>query len=391
MRIYAYCLAAVAVAAVSVPVLSRRAGPEVSAPAVVHAAAEDPVPPAPACLFPSVTAASPEETVWELFTAANCPWKAGNGTTLSVWESWPTQEEVYSSGVLKTSRNASASRFHGSFQQRALSAKQVSATGLTGPNIGCRAAAAPPHRTICEEVRLNPAAAAYVTSNGLTTHSGQATFVQKGKTFGFPPDAVEVKADWLPGCSDPKLHVETVEGKSYCLLAMHINSKLVPTWVWGTWEAKSETGTPNRCVTLGCSDAFGSLPATIPPGPEAKVVRLVARQTDSLKALETSRGLKPEWSHYALDGAQTSFGTVGQPVLLGNSITEEEIGNLSLTSSSCMTCHAYSAVNASGLDSIATLGAPVGPPAKLPAGYVPRDFVWSFLTAPAVSAPTAKK
>jgi hypothetical protein len=358
-------------------------------PAVVYAA----VPPA-ACQFPTKPAATPEETAWQMFTAANCPWQQGNGAMQAVWESWPTQEDVFTSGAqvqapsgahaLAAVRSAGPPRFHTSFLQRALAKKTVSAHALVGGlNTGCGPATAPPHRVLCEEVRLNPSAAAYVTSNSLTTHAGQGTFVAAGKTVDFPSTAVEVKADWLPNCKNPRLHVETIGNTSYCLIAMHIISKVVPQWEWGTWEAKDDAATPNRCVSIGCQDSFGSSPEVIPAGPKANILRDRAVQTAALQQLEQNGGLTAEWANYSLNSAQDSFVTAaGTPIMSGNSITEEEIPGTPMKQSSCMTCHAYSAVNSKGLDSITTLKETIGQPVPLPAGYAARDVVWAFLTAP---------
>jgi hypothetical protein len=343
---------------------------------VVHASAPS------ACSFPTQPASSPEQTVWEMFTAANCPWKAGNGAMQVVWESWPTQEEVYTSQTLTATHNGAKSRFHVSLLQQALTSPPTANGLLLNPDTECTKAAAAPHRTICEEVRLNPAAVKYVRQNGLTTHVGQGKFVGASKTVDFPSDAVEVKADWLPNCKDPSLHVETIAGTPYCLIAMHVLSKLVPTWDWGTWEAKNDTATPNRCVTLGCNDPFGSVPAQIPAGPMARIERDHAMQSASLKQLQQSAGLTAEWASYALDGAQANYVNAdGSPVLEGNSITEEEIVGQNLKTSSCMTCHAYSGVNTAGADSIKSLRPVVGKPVALPAGYQPRDFVWSLAKA----------
>ena len=356
-----------------------------NAPAAVYAAI---APPSAACQFPMKPAATPQQTAWLMFTAVNCPWQQGNGTMQATWESWPTQEDVFTSGAkanaLVAVRNPSSTRFHASFLQQALAKKSVTAKALiAGPNAGCSASTAPPHRVLCEEVRLNPAAAAYVTKNGLNTHTGQGLFVAAGKPIIFPPDAMEVKADWLPNCKNPKLHVESIGGTSYCLIAMHVTSKMAPQWEWGTWEAKDDAATPNRCVSIGCQDSFGSDPADIPAGATAKTIRDKAVQTPALQQLEKSASLTADWANYSLDSAQDSFVTAsGQPILSGNSITEEEIPGTPMKESSCMTCHAYTAVNRAGLDSIASLKTPVGKPVPLPKGYVDRDFVWAFLTAP---------
>src|SRR5258708_17918553 len=44
-----------------------------------------------ACTFPAAMAATPEETAWRLFVAANCPTSAGH----MVWEGWIEQLQFY--------------------------------------------------------------------------------------------------------------------------------------------------------------------------------------------------------------------------------------------------------------------------------------------------------
>jgi hypothetical protein len=97
----------------------------------------------------------------------------------------------------------------------------------------------------------------------------------------------------------------------------------------------------------------------------------------------TQANLAPEWKNYRLDGVQIDYlDADGKPTRLGNSIIEgDNAGNpAKMKISSCITCH--------DLSTLAPAGQPptnpnfaIGPPAAIPAGYAPRDFVWSLSLA----------
>ncbi len=256
--------------------------------------------------------------------------------------------------------------------------------GLTPTAAGCAPGKNPaypggPKRTICEEVRLNPDTAGYITRNGLQTHAGQGAFVQKNGPFNFPASAVELKADWIQLTSmdlcdhppqNPTVHVEKATDpkskKTYCyaLAGIHINSKLLSHWMWATWEPQDNTINPMRCWVLGCNDPWGANPAAIPANQGAPRQRPTSNQTAVLTALMKQAGLAPEWFNYRMDGVQTEYGDQHNPTLLGNSVTEAESVGLALTQASCITCHGASSVNAQGVDGGTLLkGPPPLPPA----------------------------
>jgi hypothetical protein len=337
------------------------------------------------CAFPGVPAATPEQTSWQLFVAANCP--TNDASTPLTWETWPTQESVYAGNTLSGAEvSKHVQRFHPTVQGRLLNHQlgsdpsSFSAKLLT---VGqCTVTDKRTGRTICEEVRLNPVAATYVRQNGLNTLMGQGQFVRNGRVMDFQKAAVEVKADWLQNCNDAGLHTEVIDGKSYCLVAMHINSKLLPNWIWATFESRGNAENPNRCVTLGCVDSFGSSPAAIPSGEQARRLRNLAVQTPALMQMESAAQFPVQMTHYTMDGAQVNYLNGSKPTLLGNSVTEEELANVPLQKSSCITCHATSNVNAKGQQSFAGLNSdPIGKPPQDPSGYFPRDFVWSMVVA----------
>lgn len=324
----------------------------------------------PACTPPSAMASTPEETAWRLWVAATC---AASATQVT-WETWVEQATLFpASGAAAA---PTAKRFHESPLARARRARQPGATASVTPS---ECGVATSGRTICEEVRINPASQAYVTSAGLTTRSGQAKQAASGRPFVFPAPSVEIKADWiqLASCSNPPqgVRVENVGGTCYALAGMHLSSKLLDKWLWATFEAQNLTTNPQRCVVLGCNDPWGSSPATSRGGANG-----MTKLTPALAALMAQAKLSPEWTNYRLDGVQTDYlDANGKPTILGNSIIEGENAGVPLTSSSCITCHAVSSIKADGTDGATLLTSdPVGNPTPLPAGFVSRDFAWSL-------------
>lgn len=337
-----------------------------------------------ACTPPTVVGSSPEQTAWQLFVAATCPVNS-NKYPYVTWQNWIEQEQLYTpSGEIKALAEGERPRFHMSPLARIMQERRAPKGKKKGlpqvANQDCNSQTWS-KRTICEEARLNLSAQTYISSNKLTTLAGQEAFVAAGNTFQFPAPGVEIKADWiqLTTCNNPPqgVHVEaiTAGGKTTCyaLGGIHLISKLIDNWIWATFEPQNATTNPQRCVVLGCKDPYGSNP------PTSKGAR--TQLTAALANLMKQANLAPEWLNYRLDGVQTDFGTKPKPTLLGNSIIEgDNAGNPTLMkSSSCITCHDLSTINAQGQH--LPINFIVGPPAKLPPGYVPRDFVWSLLLA----------
>ena len=112
----------------------------------------------------------------------------------------------------------------------------------------------------CEEAFGNPPDAGFVeapsTGAWLTTLTGQVSYASStAMTF---PVAVEVKADWSPAASlnnafncttNPPagVYVETISGACYALVGIHFSSKMLPNWLWATFEPQNTDTNPNRC------------------------------------------------------------------------------------------------------------------------------------------------
>jgi hypothetical protein len=352
--------------------------------------------PANPCAAPNQISANPDQTAWELWVAATCPVNQ-NQYPYVVWENWIEQTQMYptdpSQGLVVPNSGAVTGPIHLLHGSPLTLAKNpqlgtVVSGLLGGADQNCNKASTPPlnqpNLVICEEVRLNGAAEDYVAGTNLWNRFGQAAAAARGANIQFPAPAIEIKADWiqlssigfdcnnLPNNLTQSIHVEFINGNCFALAGMHLTSKLLGQWLWATFEPQSTITNPNRCQVLGCTDTFGSIPATTHGTNTALTPRL--------KTLMTAANLGPEWYNYRLDGVQTGF---FNPRLLGNSIIEGENAGVPLTQSSCITCHATSSVKRDGTDGITLLTTnPVGLPAPLPSSaWIRRDFVWSLSMA----------
>ncbi|SPF54355.1 hypothetical protein SBA4_6330021 [Candidatus Sulfopaludibacter sp. SbA4] len=99
------------------------------------------------------------------------------------------------------------------------------------------------------------------------TNSGIVNFPlppSKSRPIGFPPVL------WLrPSiCANNKpagVYVETIDSTCYALVGLHLSSKLLPNWLWATFEPQNKDTNRNRCnpnLYDSCNDPWGSNPAT---------------------------------------------------------------------------------------------------------------------------------
>jgi hypothetical protein len=309
---------------------------------------------------------------WYLFIQAMTP-STGPGGPLT-FESWTEQCQLGTIGCTTTTSlkaTKSARKFHGSPLQAAMMAARpaarttakatANATASGIPKSDCNGMNTqgfpgyPPPSNVtstaifCEEVYVNGAEKTFVTTNGLTTLTGQQTY---GKAHGgaitFPWDAVEIKVDWVPTssfnpsfqCPDPSgtLYTETINGTCYAMVGLHISSKVLPNWLWATFEPNSSVTNPNRCdpkLYDTCFDPWG----TTSSAPYAKG-QAVPPQSAPLQQAMTAAGLNKAFKNYYLTGVQTEFVSNGQPVPLGSSFVEFNAG-VAPGTASCITCHSY--------------------------------------------------
>ncbi len=364
---------------------------------------------AAACTPPSTMAGSNEETAWQLFVAATC--KAA-GTEYLTYQTWTEQNCWYNPGSCQktTAATPPVRHLHGSRLGEHLR-RSLGLTVPSGSPGDCSAMTQISNQTpslnpfvpknisataqFCEEVYVNQAEADYVTAPAsgatLTNVQAQAAYAQ-GTPIKFPNPAIEIKADWLPAdsvnnafnCTDnrpPGVYVETISGKCYALVGMHVSSKLLPNWLWATFEPQSTLTNPNRCnpsLYSSCNDPWGSNPAVS--------TGQTTSQTAALTNLMTQAGLAKEFFNYRLTGIQTAYvDSSNKPIELGNSFVEFNAGVLP-HQASCMTCHSYAQISKSGTEDV-FFGPPhIGNPRPVPAGNLMQDFSWMLGFMPATAA-----
>lgn len=174
----------------------------------------------------------------------------------------------------------------------------------------------------CEEVFVSPTEASFV-KRSLATLVGQQTYGNaRNGTINFPGtetndtrldlDSLEIKVDWVPissynptfACPDPtnSLYTEMINGTCYGLVAIHISSKVMPNWLWATFEPNSNVTNPNRCdpnLYDTCFDPWGTT-SSQPYGKGQK-----AQQSSELHQAMAVAHLNPAFNNYFLTGVQT--------------------------------------------------------------------------------------
>ena len=329
---------------------------------------------------------APDQFAWELFIKINQP--AGGLDVL--WETWAEDIDTFPRvpdaakppawpGGKKQPKELTPSR---QLELLRLQDEPPPKGGQFVPQIAA---------TGGQEVRRNRAAFDFIVGQKLWHRDGIAAAVKAGKPVDFPTDAIEIKAEWklIAEADKPRFHWNTdVAGKVHGLIALHVSTKDVPGWFWATFEHAEN---PNRGKELGTHDAFGVEP---PDATDGKVSAALEKMFKAAKMAAT-------WRNYRLLGTQTAFtDTTGRPVHLGNS----EIEGRFMKTSSCMTCHAKAAADATGaflpvFRSRNPLEGDIGTPK--PEWYfnadgtrktLQMDFVWAFTAArPLPPPPPVKK
>ncbi|MEO8673034.1 MAG: hypothetical protein ABI411_17080 [Tahibacter sp.] len=296
---------------------------------------------------------------WYLFVQATTPL---NGSL--TFESWMEQCQLnpLMIGCPPPSATANKGRVpHGSALAKSLRRSVTGVAGESQGGIECNAMQtaplngyAPPKNVtataqFCEEVFVNASESDFVEKNGLKTLTGQQTYAKaNGGTVTFPWTAVEIKADWVPTtsfanptfqCPDPTntLYTETINGTCYALVGLHISSKVLPDWLWATFEPASAVTNPNRCdpnLYDTCFDPWGTTSAT--PYGKGQTVP----QSAALKQLMAAEGLNKAFNNYYLTGVQTQFVNSKGATPLGSSFVEFNAG-VNPGQASCITCHRY--------------------------------------------------
>jgi len=313
---------------------------------------------------PGQAATNPDEYAWRLFIALNWP---ANTTTREadptaklgadkpvVWETWQNATDVYlddgqdpgpwtiptaptAATALTTVTDAAAptttppaneTRFETFSLKDITNARHIvggKMVPLTNPTANSRR---------LTELRMNRVAFDYIRAHELYNLDGQLRMVTAGgEPVNFPPAATEIKANWRPIRNEERTRYHTLEvrfadgtERLYGLTALHVVAKDSPQWFWATFEHVDNPTRPDADGwQLPSSDRF-SCPA------------------ESADCNRAPAGIGLEgtvWQNYRLRGTLTRFvDTANRPLLLANSELEAGMQK----SSSCITCHARSAL-----------------------------------------------
>jgi len=305
---------------------------------------------------------------WNLFVRAMAP--ANGSLTIETWTEQcqlspnmvgcPSAASI--GAAAKTAGNGKVLRIlHGSAMARSKKLEGSECSAMTTTPIGGYPPPSnlAPNAMYCEEVFVSPVEAAFVKGNLATLVAQQTYGNERGGMINFPGtgtndprldlDSLEVKVDWVPvtsynnptfACPDPtsSLYTETINGTCYALAAIHITSKVMPRWLWATFEPNNNVTNPNRCdpkLYGACLDPWG----TTSNRPYGK--GQAAQQSPELHQAIAEAHLNPAFNNYFLTGVQTEFvDNYGKPIQLGNSFVEFNQG-VPPGKSSCITCHQY--------------------------------------------------
>jgi hypothetical protein len=263
---------------------------------------------------------SASQTAWTLFAQINQP--QADGKT-SKWETWGSPADLF---PLPTGTPAWPSQAIRSKEFEVLKQQiqiLAEASDERYHDLSLRLDPSP-----SSEVHYNCPAFATVVANNYwysTTSLNLAATYQPGteSPIQFPQESIVVKAKWRPfvdGTDNPtRFHVGVDGlGKKWVLIGFHMTSRILPNWLWATWEHMDNAGRPTS------DDDFGFTGGSSTP-------------SVGLAQLFKQNKLTSEWNNYRLDGPQVDYLS---PKLRGNSAIEGAL----LPTASCMTCHSRAAL-----------------------------------------------
>jgi hypothetical protein len=292
-----------------------------------------------------LAANQPDRFAWQLFVEISRPAKA-DPRDLN-WETWALEADIFKDPRVAPGwpkEGHRPKRLFVSAQQRKR-ADEEAAEGHAPPIPKDRDGVAN------EEVRINEAAFNYVVKNDLWYKEGIVAKTTNG-TIEFPKGSIAIKGKWKEieasqkerfhwqEYDDPKTHKTILVG----LVALHISSRVLPTWHWSTFE---QVDNPGLADYIGLYDCFGMTPShSIAPNAATNqgYADRVGTLNEELVSMMDKAGLSaPLKKYYRLKGSQIAFtDATGRATLLGNSITEAGF----VATSSCITCHSRATIGA---------------------------------------------
>lgn len=346
---------------------------------------------APTTLKDSVAPVNyPDQYAWQLFTEVNKQAKresiivGGKKIELNnaIWETWiddgtnfPKQPNVNNPPQWPQTAQGHKLEF-ASFRAHSDSADLTNnAVGATnGVDQACDL-----QQGTCEVVYRNKTSFEYILKNNLWFQEGIAAFFKSQKQVVLPLDSIEIKGNWklITEADKKNYHWNyTAKGELIGLVAMHFSSKIIPNWLWATFE---HVDNPGRCDLLGCYDCYGTTKTVTSPNANSfGSVYAAEPLSQALLNQYAADGFKGvwlnEWKNYRLKGSMNNFtDSYGNPNLLGNSVTESGF----VATSSCISCHARAAVTSEGKKAFPVFGELPTVPAV---GNIPAQYGLQFIT-----------
>ncbi len=294
---------------------------------------------------------APEAFAWDVFIATNWPALAGPrgvpdaGRALgrpskAVWETWKASTEVFLANGAKPPgwdvpdpSTPPAGKSSLRLSDGVMLASSADPSFVTG---GLRDINGEP---IYSEVRMNKIAFDHVVEHELYNVEGQLAYLAKNQRLVMPYGSIEVKVSWRildPG-KDRSIAHRYVQTQGVLqssggdkrnvrlgMTGMNIMVKVLDQWFWTAFEQ----------VDNGAQTYDRDFPK----------VMLALRIDKRMQAENATRRAKfagTPWEHYRGNGAQFAFvGADIAPTYLTNTQQETRI----LKTSSCIGCHAYSAL-----------------------------------------------
>ena len=351
---------------------------------------------------PGRATSAPEEFAWDLFMATNWPAVAGRRgvpdprrpfgpQAQAVWETWKASTEVFlSGGATPPGWESPDPTAPGGAKTGLRLSDGVMLESSADPSFVSGGLLDINGAPVYSEVRMNQVAFDHVVEHELYNVEGQLAYLARNEHVKMPFGAIEVKASWriLDPVKDRAIahryfqtHGVLQQGTGekgrvrLGLTGMNIMLKVMDQWFWTAFEQDDNAArTYDR---------------------EFPTVMLALRIDARMHAVNAARRARlagSPWAHYRSNGAQIAFvGADGAPTFLTNTQQETRI----LKTSSCIACHAHSAIGRPGgvptrlfplktahSDGTGTgyFGTPVAADLR---NFITLDYMWSFIEASA--------
>lgn len=349
---------------------------------------------------PARAVSAPEAFAWDVFMATNWPALPGRRGVpdpsrplgrhaTSVWETWKASTEIFLNNGAKPSGWDAADASTQLADKTSLRLSDgVMLASSADPSFVTGGLSDINGEPIYSEVRMNQIAFDHIVEHELYNVEGQLAYLAKNERLKMPFGSIEVKVSWriLDPVKDRSIAHRYVQTKGVLqsnggvtrnvklgMTGMNIMVKVLDQWFWTAFEqVDNATQTYDRDF------------------PKVMLALRIDKRMQAVNATKRASLAGTPWEHYRANGAQIAFtGSDNAPSYLTNTQQETRI----LKTSSCIGCHAYSALGKiDGLptrlfplrtahdDGTGTGYAGTPNPQEL-RNYGTLDYMWSFIEA----------